>query len=222
MSRLSAKSTPKGNAIPPKLRERRGMNYDKVFKVFGENYKLVPLEIFTAPYESLVSTVLSARTRDSLTVVICKNLFKKAPDLKSLSKLKEEKIAKLIHGVAFYKIKAKHLKKLSQIILEDYKGVIPSTREKLVKLPGVGRKTANLVINRTFATPAIAVDTHVHSISNMLGWVNTKNPEKTEVELMRILPKKYWKDTNRFFVSIGQQYRSQKKVLEFLKKENLV
>ena len=197
-------------------------NFDKVFRVFEKNYKLVPLEIFTKPYESLISTVLSARTRDSVTAVICKNLFKKAPTIESLNKLSEKEIAELIHGVAFYQTKAKHLKKLAEIIVKDYKGKIPETREELVKLPGVGRKTANLVINRTFNTPAIAVDTHVHSISNMLGWVNTKNPEKTEIELMRILPKKYWKDTNRFFVSIGQQYASKKRVKEFLKESGLL
>lgn len=198
------------------------MNYKKVFKVFEENYVIVPLEIFTDAYTSLISTILSARTRDSVTVVICKNLFRRAPNIKTLNKLSEKEIADIIHGVAFYQTKAKHLKKVAEILVNEYKGKIPSSRDELIKLPGVGRKTANLVINRTFATPAIAVDTHVHSISNMLGWVNTKDPEKTEVELMRLLPKKYWKDTNRFFVSIGQQYRSKKKVKEFLLQNKLV
>lgn len=86
----------------------------------------------------------------------------------------------------------------------------------------MGRKTANLVLNRGFKKPAIAVDTHVHKISNMLGWVETKTPEQTERELMKILPKKYWSDINRLFVSIGRQFTTKKKLQEFLKKEDLV
>jgi endonuclease-3 len=86
----------------------------------------------------------------------------------------------------------------------------------------VGRKTANLVLNRAFKIPSIAVDTHVHRISNLLGWVHTKTPEKTEVELMRILPKKYWSDINRLFVSIGRQFTLKKKLEEFLRKEKLI
>ena len=88
-------------------------------------------------------------------------------------------------------------------------------------LPGVGRKTANLVLNRAFNIPASSVDTHVHRITNLLGWVHTKSPEKTEIELEKILPKKYWPDINRFFVSIGRQFTSKKKLEEFLKKEKL-
>lgn len=91
-----------------------------------------------------------------------------------------------------------------------------------MKLPGVGRKTANLVLNRAFDIPAIAVDTHVHKITNMLGWVRTKTPEKTEKELTKILPQKYWKDTNHLFVSIGRQFNTTKKLEEFLKREKLI
>ena len=91
-----------------------------------------------------------------------------------------------------------------------------------MKLPGVGRKTANLVLNRAFAKPAIAVDTHVHKISNLLGWVKTKTPEQTEKRLEKILPKKYWSDINRLFVSMGQQYRNQDKLKEFLRRNKLI
>jgi endonuclease III len=92
----------------------------------------------------------------------------------------------------------------------------------LVTLPGVGRKTANLVLNRAFGIPAIAVDTHVHRISNLLGWVHTKSPEKTEEELIRILPKEYWPEMNRLFVSIGRQFTSKKKLEEFLEENELI
>lgn len=179
---------------------------------------LVPLEVFKDnSYKTLISTLLSARTRDEVTLEASNRLFKKAPNLKALRKLEEKEIEKIIYPVGFSKTKAKHLKKLATMIDK-----VPNTREELIKLPGVGRKTANLVLNRAFHIPAISVDTHVHRISNLLGWVKTKTPEKTEVELMKILPKKYWKDINRFFVSMGRQFRSSKKLLEFLKKEDLI
>ncbi len=198
-------------------------NYDKVFKIFEENYKLVPLEVFSDdPYKTLIATLLSARTKDELTVKVCDKLFEKAPNIIKLNKLDPQSIEKLIYPVGFYKTKAKHLKMLSNIIINKHKGVIPDSREELTALPGVGRKTANLVLNRAFGIPAIAVDTHVFKISNLLGWVNTKNPETTEFALMEILPKKYWSDINRLFVSIGQQHRSPRLLREFLEKNNII
>ncbi len=198
-------------------------NFEQVFNVFDKNYELVPLEIFgNDPYKTLVSTVLSARTRDEVTLKVSENLFEKAPDFKSLSNLTEENIKKLIKSVGFHKTKAKNLKLLASKIIRDYKDQVPQTREELVSLPGVGGKTANLVLNRAFSIPAIAVDTHVHKISNLLGWVKTKTPEQTEKELVRILPKKYWSDMNRLFVSIGRKFNSQKRVLDFLIENKLV
>jgi endonuclease III len=193
-------------------------NLEKVFKTFKKNYVLVPLEVFgDDPYKTLISTLLSSRTNDSTTLVSSKRLFEKAPTLEALRKLDTDIIEKLIYPVGFYKTKAKHLKRLSQMINE-----VPKTREELMALPGVGRKTANLVLNRAFKIPAIAVDTHVHRITNLLGWVKTKTPEQTEKELIKVLPKKYWPDTNRFFVSIGRQFTSKKKLGEFLKSEGLI
>jgi endonuclease-3 len=193
-------------------------NLNKVFKTFRRNYKLVPLEVFGKnPYKTLISTILSARTRDEVTLEISKNLFRVAPDFKQLSKLTESEIAKLIYPVGFYRTKAKHLKKLATLIMK-----VPKTREELMKLPGVGRKTANLTLNRAFGIPAIAVDTHVHRICNVLEWVNTKTPEQTEMKLIKIIPQSYWSDMNRLFVSIGRQYTTNKKLVEFLKKEKLI
>lgn len=193
-------------------------NFNRVFRVFKKHYILVPLEVFGSdPYKTLVSTLLSARTKDEVTLEASKRLFAKAKNLKQLGQLEIKAIAKLIYPVGFYKTKAKHLKKLSNLITK-----VPDTREELVKLPGVGRKTANLVLNRAFGIPAIAVDTHVHRISNLLGWVHTKTPEQTEKELIKILPKKYWPNTNRLFVSIGRRFTSKKKLEEFLRKEKLI
>src|SRR5258708_6300309 len=191
---------------------------NKVFSSFKRHYILVPLEVFGKdPYKTLISTLLSARTRDEVTLKVSKNLFKFAPNLKSLKKLTVLEIEKIIRPVGFYKTKAKHIFELAKMIDE-----VPNSREDLMKLPGVGRKTANLVLNRAFGIPAIAVDTHVHRISNLLGWVHTKNPEQTEKELVTILPKQYWPSTNRLFVSIGRQFRSERKLKEFLKNEDLI
>jgi len=178
----------------------------------------VPLEVFgDDPYRTLVSTLLSSRTRDEITLKASKRLFKFAPDLKTLGQLDQLEIRNLIFPVGFYKTKAKQLKNLANLVDK-----VPNTREDLTKLPGVGRKTANLVLNRAFGIPAIAVDTHVHRISNLLGWVHTKTPEQTERELVKILPIQYWPDINRLFVSIGRQFTSKKKLEEFLEREKLV
>lgn len=198
------------------------MNFEKVLNTFEKHYILVPLEVFGSnPYKTLISTLLSARTKDEVTLEASKRLFKKAKNIKDLDKLNVETIEKLIYPVGFYKTKARHIKELTKKVLKDFKGDIPKTRENLVTLPGVGRKTANLVLNRAFNIPAIAVDTHVHKISNLLGWVKTKTPEQTEKQLIKILPKKYWSNTNRLFVSIGRQFTSKKKLIEFLEEEEL-
>ncbi|EKE13413.1 MAG: hypothetical protein ACD_13C00021G0015 [uncultured bacterium] len=199
------------------------MNFAKVFKVFEKNYILVPLEIFGSdPYKTLVSTLLSARTKDGVTLEASKRLFKIAPNLEKLNQLEINEIGKLIYPVGFYKTKAKHLKTLARIVLTSYGGKVPKTQKELNTLPGVGIKTANLVLNRAFGVPAIAVDTHVHRISNLLGWVHTKTPEQTEKELIKVVPKKYWPDMNRLFVSIGRQFTSKKRLEEFLRKERLI
>lgn len=189
-----------------------------VFKAFKRNYELVPLEVFGKdPYKTLISTILSSRTKDDLTLIRSKELFKVADSFKKLRKLSRKQIEKIIYPVGFYKTKAKHLEELAKLI-----DSVPKTREELEKLPGVGRKTANLTLNRAFGIPAIAVDTHVHRISNLLGWVKTKTPEQTEKELTKIIPVKYWPEMNKFFVSIGRQYTSNKKLMEFLKNEKLI
>ena len=194
----------------------------KVFSTFKKNYQEIPLEVFKDPYKILISTLLSSRTRDEATLEASKKLFQKAPTVKKLKELKVREISKLIKGVGFYKTKANHLNRLAKIVVSRFKGKIPSTHKDLRKLPGVGRKTANLTLNRAFGIPAIAVDTHVHRISNLLGWVNTKSPEQTERALRKTLPKKYWTEINRLFVSIGRQFSSKKKLEFFLRQKKLI
>ena len=198
-------------------------NADKVFKIFRKHYELIPLEVFgNDPYKTLVSTLLSSRTKDETTLKASRRLFKKATNIYELEELTIREIRGYIYPVGFYKTKAKQIRLLSRKITADFDGKIPMTRSLLVTLPGVGRKTANLVLNRAFSVPAIAVDTHVHKISNLLGWVDTKTPEATERKLNKKLPKKYWTDINRLFVSIGRQYTTKKKLEDFLKGERLI
>lgn len=177
---------------------------------------IVPLEVFGKnPYKTLISTILSARTKDEVTLIRSQELFKVADSFKKLKKLNVKTIEKLIYPVGFYKTKAKYLKNINIT-------KVPKSREELMKINGVGRKTANLTLNRAFGIPAIAVDTHVHRICNVLGWVKTKTPQETEMKLIKIIPKKYWPDLNKLFVSIGRQCTTNKKLIEFLKKEKLI
>jgi endonuclease-3 len=197
-------------------------NFEEVFAFCRTQPVDSPLEVFTDPYEVLISTVMSARTNDDTTLPAAKRLFTKAPDFKALSNLPEVEIATLIFPVGFYKTKAKNIKKLAENVIREHEGKVPSTLEGLTSLPGVGIKTANLVLNRAFDVPAICVDTHVHKISNLLGWVNTKTPEQTEKELSKILPKEYWNEINTLFVSLGRQQRTIKKVEEVLRENGLI
>ncbi len=155
------------------------------------------------PFKVLVATILSARTKDETTAVASARLFKQAPDIHSLALVPEEKIAKLIYPVGFYKTKAKHLTKLP-IAMERYCGIVPETIEELLTLPGVGRKTANLVLAVAFQKPAICVDTHVHRIANIWQYVETDTPLKTEMALRKILPQKHWITVNSILVAFGQ------------------
>lgn len=197
--------------------------YNKTLTIFSRVPLNVPLEIYHSdPYKALISTVLSSRTKDETTLSVCKNLFKKAPDIRIMSNLDTDKLSESVYPVGFYKTKAKNLKLLTKMILEEFNGKIPSNRKDLMRLPGVGRKTANLVLNRAFDKPAIAVDTHVHRISNLLGWVNTKTPEQTEIELMDKVPKKYWSEINRQFVSVGRTFNSKSKLDDFLRTNGLI
>ncbi|WP_022670254.1 endonuclease III domain-containing protein [Hippea alviniae] len=183
---------------------------DEVVRILKEAYKSFKEPVVTEvakdkdPYKVLVSTVLSLRTKDETTKEASLRLFERAPDIFTLKQLKQEEIEKLIYPVGFYKTKAKNLKKIAQIIVDEYDGVVPSNLNDLLKLPNVGLKTANLVLAKGYNIPAICVDIHVHRISNRLGLVKTKAPEETEVALSNILPKKYWIEFNDLLVPFGQ------------------
>ena len=157
------------------------------------------------PFKVLVSTILSARTKDEVTAEASARLFAAAANAAALSKLHLRRLEKLIYPVGFYRTKAKSLRATAKVLLEHFCGEVPSTIEELLELPGVGRKTANLVLTEGFEKPAICVDTHVHRITNLWGYVETKSPEKTEWALRDKLPKRYWIDFNKTLVSFGQK-----------------
>ena len=156
------------------------------------------------PFSILIGTILSARTKDESTTRVSKELFKKYKTAKQLANAKIKDVEKIIKSIGFYHVKARRIIEVSKIIDSQYKGKVPDNLEKLVELPGVGRKTANCVLVYAYEKPAIPVDIHVHRISNRLGLVQTKNPEETEFELMKKIPKKYWLDINDTFVMYGQ------------------
>ena len=156
------------------------------------------------PFRVLIATVLSARTKDEVTAVASERLFSRAGDAAQLADLEQEEIQNLIYPVGFYKNKAAQVKKCCRLLVDKYQGRVPETLEELVTLPGVGRKTANLVLSVAFDIPAICVDTHVHRIMNIWGYVRTKNPLETEMALRRKLPVGNWKRTNSLLVAFGQ------------------
>jgi endonuclease-3 len=156
------------------------------------------------PFSILIGTILSARTKDESTTKVCKVLFSKYTNAKSLANAKVKDIEKIIKSIGFYHVKSKRIIEVAKIIDSQYDGIVPNDLETLVKLPGVGRKTANCVLVYAFEKPAIPVDIHVHRISNRLGLVQTKTPEETEQELMKKIQKKYWIEINDTFVMYGQ------------------
>jgi endonuclease-3 len=156
------------------------------------------------PFQILVSTVLSARTKDIMTRKAANNLFARASTPERIKDLDLKEIEELIRPAGFYKNKARSVKDLCRILVEEFNGRTPDELDELLKLPGVGRKTANLVLTLGFNKLGICVDTHVHRISNRLGYVQTKSPEQTEMTLRKKLPKRYWIEYNDLLVTYGQ------------------
>ena len=155
-------------------------------------------------FEILISTLLSLRTKDDVTIIACQRLFEKARTPEEFIKLDVEAIKSMIYPVGFYHTKAARIKEISEILIKQYGGNVPDSINELLKLPGVGRKTANLVLIEGFGKEAICVDTHVHRISNRIGYIKTQNPEKTEFALRKKLPRKYWMKYNEILVAFGQ------------------
>ncbi len=172
------------------------------------DYKVPVVDLIAAqtkdPFKVLVATILSARTKDEVTAAASRRLFKKVDSADELAALSVAELEKIVYPVGFFRNKAKYLAALPDALKNNFAGQIPDTVEELVKLPGVGRKTANLVVAVAFNKPAICVDTHVHRIMNIWGYVETANPLKTEMALRDKLPGKYWITVNSILVAFGQ------------------
>lgn len=162
------------------------------------------METFHDPFKVLICCILSLRTNDLTTYPCSLRMLELGTTPQDFLNIDVETLAKAIYPVGFYKNKAQQILDISRELVENYDGKVPASIDELVKFKGVGRKTANLVMAKGFGIPAICVDVHVHRISNRLGWVKTKTPEETEMELRKLLPEKYWLDINTILVTFGQ------------------
>lgn len=181
-------------------------NKDRIEKIMATLEDNYTLRVFEGrdPFRVLIRTILSARTRDENTDNAAAILFSKYQSPEEIAQADVEELEQLIRPAGFYHVKARRIKEVSQILLDDYHGKVPKTIDELLTLPGVGRKTANCVMVYGFNKPAICVDVHVHRISNRIGLVETKTPEQTEDGLKKFVPKKFWLEINDLLVQFGQ------------------
>ena len=156
------------------------------------------------PYKVLFATIISQRNKDELTEKVSAKLFKKYPTIRDLATAKPKEVSKTIYPSGFYNVKGRFMVAAAKEIVEKYSAKIPNNLDALTGLPGVGRKTANCVLVYGYGQPEIVVDTHVHRISQRLGWIQSKNPTETESKLAKVVPKKYWKTINTLFVKHGK------------------
>ncbi|WP_041077352.1 endonuclease III [Thermotoga caldifontis] len=178
----------------------------RVEKIVKTIVNMFPREKFSSdPFRILICTILSQRTRDENTEKACAKLFARYSNAYELAKAEPEDLYELIRESGMYKQKAERIVRVARTIVERFDGKVPDNLEELLQLPGVGRKTANIVLYHAFDQPAIAVDTHVHRISNRLGLVKSKKPEETEQQLMKIVPKDLWGPLNGSMVEFGRR-----------------
>ncbi len=182
------------------------VNMEKILSILENYYSTDPmLDSYAGnPYKALISCILSLRTRDETTYPIAEKLFAFADNPEAMAELPYNSLCKIIGSINYYKTKAENIQLISRILTEKYNGKVPDKMDELLSLRGVGRKTANIVLSVGFKKPAIAVDTHVHRITNRLGYVKTKTPEQTEFELRKKLPQKLWRQINRLLVLHGK------------------
>jgi endonuclease-3 len=190
---------------------RGGSAIDTIMERLGAAYQSWNAPVVTlmahrglTPFGVLVATLLSLRTQDAVTAAAADRLLAEAPSPAAMLDLEQEHIARLIYPVGFYRTKAARLREISRLLLARHGGEVPRRLEQLLALPGVGRKTANLVLIEGFGCPAVCVDTHVHRISNRLGLIATTTPEKSELALRRVLPRRHWIRYNEILVAFGQ------------------
>lgn len=182
------------------------INITKVLQILDNHYsETMMAEVYAKnPYKSLISCILSLRTRDEITFPVAEKLFNIADTPRGIAEMPYEELCNIIKSINYYRTKAENIQLISKTLINEYDGNVPDKMDELLKFRGVGRKTANIVISVGFEKPAIAVDTHVHRVSNRLGYVKTKSPDETEMELRKKLPRDKWRDINRLFVVHGK------------------
>lgn len=191
--------------------EGKSFPIDKVMGILEEEYKKWDVPVVTLialqskdPFKVLLSTIISLRTKDEVTIEASKRLYKILKQPKDAMNLDVQEIAKAIYPCGFYKRKAVQIKNICIRLVKEFNSIVPNDIDTLLTFEGIGRKTANLVLTEGYQIPAMCVDTHVHRISNRLGYVNTKNTDETEFVLRDILPKKHWNKYNEILVAFGQ------------------
>jgi endonuclease III len=203
--------------------EERKKKFLEVFRLakkkYGKNSKRLAGEKWGADWKTLIATIMSAQSRDETTIPIAEKLFEKYDSLNKLSRAKNGDVLKILRSMNYNKTKTKHVISAAKFILKEFDGKLPSDIGEMTRIPGVGRKTANLVLSEEFGRNTITVDTHCHRLANVLGLVRTKTPYETELALQKIAPKKYWKKINRLFVLWGKDVagRDKNKILDKLK-----
>ncbi|MGG7164556.1 endonuclease III [Clostridium ihumii] len=179
---------------------------DEVLRILSEVYEGATCGLnFNSPFELLISTILSAQCTDERVNLVTKELYKEYNTPEAIVTLSEEELGEKIRSCGFYKNKSKNILGCCKMLLEKYHGEVPKTMEELIELPGVGRKTANVVMANVFGIPAIAVDTHVFRLSNRIGIAKGKDVEEVEQKLMKNIPKKMWSDAHHYLIWHGRK-----------------
>ena len=178
----------------------------QIFDILKKEYpKVKPALVYSNPFELLISTILSAQCTDERVNIVTKELFKKYKKPQDYVNLTQEELEKQIFSTGFYKQKAKSIKACCEELIRSHKGKVPADFNELVKLSGVGRKTASVVAGNAFGIPSIAVDTHVKRLSNLLGFIDSQNPDKIELRLKELLPESYWINSSHWLASHGRK-----------------
>lgn len=188
------------------------MSVRKILGILKKMYPDAHCELdFQTPFQLLIATILSAQSTDVQVNKITKGLFATYPTAEQMLALSEAELAEEIRGIGLFRNKSKNILQTCRILVEQYNGVVPQERDKLEALPGVGRKTANVVLSNAFGVPALAVDTHVQRVSNRLALANSDNPLETEKQLMKKVPKSQWSDTHHQLIWHGRRVCSARK-----------
>lgn len=213
----------------------KNFQIEKVFDILEKESKKWDVPVVTLiamqendPFKVLMSTIISLRTKDEVTIEASKRLYKILVEPKNIFNLTTQEIEKAIYPSAFYKRKTIQIKSMCETIVRDFNSIVPNEIDTLLTFPGVGRKTANLVLSEGYKIPAMCVDVHVHRISNRFGYIKTKNPDETEFKLRKILPQKYWIRYNSLLVAFGQSlcrpvspFCSKCPVIEFCERKDI-